>query len=178
MLMREQRGFGMLEALISMVIIMIGVLGMVGMQMLAINNTENARYQSIAAVQASSMTAQMLANIAYWGAAPATVTVIDTTVTGIANSTVNCGLNVCTAAQMAFFDVREWGRLMRNETSALPSGEGTITCVTAVSPTVCRVRMTWTQKNIALTNATGTETGLLASGTSKPYTYSTLVSIQ
>lgn len=178
MLMREQRGFGMLEALISMVVIMIGVLGMVGMQMLAINNTENARYQSIAAMQASSMSAQMLANIAYWGAAPATVTVINTTVTGIENSNVDCVLAVCTAAQMAHYDVRTWGEAMRNGTSALPSGQGEIKCVTAVSPAVCTIRMEWMEKNIALTNATGTETGQLASGKSKPFEYQTMVSIQ
>ena len=176
--MKAQRGFGMLEALISMVVIMIGVLGMVGMQMLAINNTENARYQSIAAMQASSMTAQMLANIAYWGTPPTTVTVIDTTVTGIANSTVDCGLTVCTAAQMAHYDVRTWGGAMRNGTSALPSGQGAINCVTAVSPAVCTITMTWREKNIALTNATGTETGQLASGTSQTYQYRTMVSIQ
>ena len=178
MLMREQRGFGMLEALISMVVIMIGVLGMVGMQMLAINNTENARYQSIAAMHASSMTAQMLANTTYWGTPPNTVTVNGGTVTGIPSSTVDCGLTVCTAAQMAYYDVKAWGGAMKTGTSALPSGQGAINCVTTVSPAVCTLTMTWTEKNIALTNSTGTETGQLASGTSKTYDYKTMVSIQ
>lgn len=191
MLMKEQRGFGMLEALISMVVIMIGVLGMVGMQMLAINNTENARYQSIAAMQASSMTAQMLANIAFWGAAPATVRVQGLTVTSINYGNTNnraknkiknkggdntyCNTNVCTATEMAYFDVESWGIEMA---SALPSGEGSISCDTNVPPTVCTLKMTWMEKNIALTNATGTETGKLASGTSRLYDYSTMVSIQ
>lgn len=192
MLMKEQRGFGMLEALISMVVIMIGVLGMAGMQMLAINNTENARYQSIAAMQASSMAAQMLANATFWRTAPATVTVQGLTVSNNINrgntnnraknkiknmggNNTYCNTTVCTATEMAYFDVESWGVEMA---SALPSGEGSINCVTAVSPAVCTITMTWQQKNIALTRATGAETGILASGTNRQYDYSTMVSIQ
>lgn len=191
MSMREQRGFGMLEALISMVVIMIGVLGMAGMQMLAINNTENARYQSIAAMQASSMATQMLANAAFWRAAPATVTVNGLTVTNVNQGNTNnkaknkiknkgggntyCNTTVCTATEMAYFDVESWGIEMA---SALPSGAGSISCVITLSPTVCTLTMTWMEKNIALTRATGAETGILASGTNRQYDYSTMVSIQ
>lgn len=191
MSMREQRGFGMLEALISMVVIMIGVLGMAGMQMLAINNTENARYQSIAAMQASSMATQMLANAAFWRAAPATVTVNGLTVTNVNQGNTNnkaknkiknkgggntyCNTTVCTATEMAYFDVESWGIEMA---SALPSGAGSIRCVSTLSPTVCTLTMTWMEKNIALTRATGAETGILASGRNRQYDYSTMVSIQ
>ena len=45
--MKQQKGFSLLEVLISMVIIMFGLLGIAGTQMLAINNTENARYQGV-----------------------------------------------------------------------------------------------------------------------------------
>lgn len=180
MSVRDQRGFGMLEALISMVVIMIGVLGMIGLQMMAINNTENARYQSLAAMQASSMTAQMLANVAFWGTAPATVLVNGATVTGIASSATDCNHAACSAAEMAYFDVQSWGRALQGggAVPGLPSGQGAINCVTSVTPAVCTLTLTWLEKNISITNATGAETGKLASGTSQTYSYSTMVSIQ
>lgn len=190
--MREQHGFAMLEALISMLIIMIGVLGMIGMQMAAINNTENARYQSLAAMLASSMAAEMQANISFWGTAPANVTVEGLTVSNVNQGNTNnkaknksknkggdntyCNTTVCTATEMAYFDVESWGIDMA---SGLPSGQGAITCTTAVTPTVCQLTLTWSEKNIALTNGTGTETGELATGTvNLNYQYSTMVSIQ
>ena len=63
MSMKQQKGFSLLEVLISMVIIMFGLLGIAGTQMLAINNTENARYQGVATTLASSLAAIMLIGV-------------------------------------------------------------------------------------------------------------------
>ncbi len=175
--MKNSRGFSMLEALIAMLIIMIAILGIAGMQMYAINNTENARYQSIAAILATSMGAEMQANAEYW-ATPVYVTVNGATITGITSSGNICtssGSGACSATQLAYYDLSQWGTAVAN---ALPAGTATVNCV-AVTPTTCTVTLTWSEKNIAFNKATGTETGTLASGTvNSNYTYQTLVSIE
>ena len=172
---KKESGFAMLEVLISMLIIMFGVLGIAGMQMLAINNTENARYQSLATILASSMAAKMQANKAYW-AAPATLISVGSTITNSPSSyTGTCIGSVCSAADMATYDLITW----RNSiTGLLPSGTASISCPGLTSPTVCRLTLTWSEKNIALNNSIGGESGALATGTVKPYSYQTLVSIQ
>lgn len=185
---RKERGFAMLESLIAMVVILFGVLGIAGMQMYAISNTENARYQSLAVVLASTMSTKMQSNVAYWGTPPASITVNGSTITnGPATYAGTCVNTVCTAAQMASFDLQNWGLAMAG---GLPSGIATIACSTpAGAPSICTLTIGWSEKNVALTNATGAETGLLATGSlqtcgvagttiSNCYTYQTLVNMQ
>jgi type IV pilus assembly protein PilV len=186
--MRNDSGFAMLEALISLLIIMMGVLGIAGMQMVAINNTENARYQSIATILASSMAAEMQANTAYWATPPTTVTVNGATVSGVPAFAGTCLNSACTAPQMAYYDLQNWGTAMAgvanadgvvNKGMALPSGTGTVQCSIVSVPAVCSLTLTWSEKNIALYNRTGAESGVMATGTvNSNYTYQTLVSIQ
>ena len=176
MSMKRESGFAMLEVLISMLIIMFGVLGIAGMQMLAINNTENARYQSLATILASSMAAQMQANKAYW-AAPAALISVGATITNSPSSYPGtCIGTVCSSADMATFDLIQW---QASITGLLPSGKASISCPGLTSPTVCKLTLTWSEKNIALNNRTGAESGVLATGSvNSGYTYQTLVSIQ
>jgi type IV pilus assembly protein PilV len=177
--MKDSRGFAMLEVIISLLIIMVGVLGLAGLQMMSINNTEAARYQSLAAMLASNMATQIQSNIAYWGASATAlnITVVGATITGGPASGANCNTSVCTASQMAYYDMTNWGAAM----GGIPGGQGAIACtlpVARVSPAVCQITITWNEKNIALTNPMGTEAGQLASGTSQSHSYQTLVTVQ
>lgn len=183
MSMKKQQGFSMLEVLISMVIIMFGLLGIAGTQMLAINNTENARYQGVATTLASSLSAMMRANFAYWGT-PRTITI-----TGVAGGTasqtvlssgfgtiptyVNCASGVCSNRQMAYYDLTNWGGAVA---TSLPSGTTAIVCGSDI-PTTCTVTLSWSENNVAVSNDTGTKTGTLASGTAGTHTFQTFVSI-
>ena len=174
--MNKQRGFSMLGVLISMLISTFAVLGIAGMQLLAIKNTDAARYNSLATMLASSMATKMQANILYWGSPPATVTINGASVTNgppALGSGVTCLNSACTAAQMARYDLNNWGTDMAN---GLPAGQGTIGC-TASTPAVCTLTISWSETNIALYNPTGTETGALASGTTATHNFKTIVSI-
>ncbi|MHB1299450.1 MAG: type IV pilus modification protein PilV [Burkholderiales bacterium] len=176
--MRQEAGFSMLEVLVALVIGMIGVLGMAGIQILAINDTERARYQSIAALTASSMVAEMQGNSAFWGATtvPTTVTVSGSAVmvNGVLTAGGNCNGVVCTSSQMAYYDLQSWGKALAG---ALPSGNGAIACALTTS-VVCTIKINWTENNVALNNPTGSETGIFASGTVGARSYQTMVSIQ
>lgn len=178
---RRQAGFSMLEVLVSLLIILIGVLGMAGIQMLAVNNTGNANDQSLAAILASSLAAEIQGNAAYWAQAPASIAVTGTSVTGgPPSSGANCsntgnspvGSPLCTPAQMAYYDLSNWGGSLA---SALPSGTGAIACT--ATPLVCTITLGWAAKNVASNNPTGAETGALASGTVGQRTYQTTVTV-
>jgi type IV pilus assembly protein PilV len=174
--MRKDSGFSLVEAMVSLFVIMFGVLGLAGLQMLAINNTETARYQSLATMLASSMAASMQANAAYWGTPPPTITVNGTTVSGGPPSfTGTCVGNVCTAPQMAYYDLTNWGSAMAN---GLPSGQGNIQCSQSSTPAVCTLTLSWSEKNLALHNTSTGATGMLASGTASTHSYQTLVSVR
>lgn len=172
-----ERGFSMLEVLVSMLVIMIGALGIAGMQLLAITSTENARYQNVATMLGATLTANMQANVAYWGTPPQTIIVTGATNTGGPAAFVGpCkGLTTsCNATQMAGYDLREWGIEVAK---LLPSGKAEIKCPTGNNPAICAVVVTWQERNVSLQDATGTEAGTLKSGDRVDNTYQTLVSI-
>lgn len=163
--MRKESGFSMLEILVSMIIIMIGVLGIAGMQLLAINNTEVARYQSLAALLASSMAAEIQGNVAYWNA-PFAISFTGTTITGGPSGGTNCQTTVCTASQMAGYTLKNWVQAVTN---TLPGAQGSISCSNG-TPAVCTLSLTWSEKTVA---SLGTPTGQTL-----PQSYKTLVTVQ
>ncbi len=178
--MRHATGFAMLEILVSMIVIMIGVLGIAGIQMLSINNTEIARYQSLATILASGMAAEIQANPAYWATSTANITISGGVVTG-GPAAGNCnggnGGGVCTPTQMAGYDLQNFATGI---SSVLPSGQGSIACTVAVgAPTVCALQLSWTEKNVALNNPSSTATtSSFASGTAGTQSYQTEVPVQ
>lgn len=171
----------MLEVLISLLIIALGVLGMAGIQLLSINNTEIARYQSIAALLGSSMAAEIQGNTAYWATPPTSITIASggSITGGPGTYTVNCVTTVCSASQMAAYDLNNFAtNLSSNASSELPSGQASITCPTA-TPTVCTIYIQWQEKNIALTGTrlTGTANPF-ANGNFGTQSYQTMVTVQ
>jgi len=183
-----ERGFSMLEVLVSMLVIMIGALGIAGMQLLAITSTENARYQNVATMLGATLTANMQANVAYWGTPPLLINVTGATNTGgpAAFAGQCTGLTIsCNATQMAGYDLREWGKEVAR---LLPSGTAAISCPTGNNPAICQVVLSWKERNVSLQDVTETEPetepeteteseNTLQSGKRVDNTYQTLVSI-
>lgn len=200
MSIKKQLGFSMLEVLISMLVIMIGVLGIAGMQMLAVNNSENARYEGQAAILVSSLAAEMQANPGYWASTTLPTPTASISVTGTTIGTVpayasTCLATTCSPVQMAYYDLYNFGAAITGVANAdgqtyngtaLPASSGTVLCNLPVAtvgavpgtPGICTITLTWYETNTALSNATTTETGQLATGKPTAHTYQTLVSIQ
>lgn len=176
--MRKARGFSMLEVLVTLLVLNLGVLGIAGLQTLSVNNTQAGHYASVATMLASSMAAEMQANVAYWGSPPATIDVNlhNTPKVQHGPPTFNgtCVGSACSASQLASFDLQNWATSLG---TLLPVGKATISCSTASTPAICTLDVTWMENNVALHNATGSETGLLASGVSTTHDYQTLVSM-
>ena len=174
--MKRQSGFSMLEVMIALVILMFGLLGIGRLQLLAVNNTEVGRYHGLATMLASSMAAAMKANLTYWKTPPNNITVNKTTITGGPPTYGGTCINVaCTSAQMAYFDLSQWGTAL---SGTLPVGTATIACNNSVAPAVCTITVNWMEKNVALGNPTGAEKGQFASGTVGTNSFQTLATMQ
>jgi len=155
-LARAVRGFSLIEVLIAVLVVAIGLLGFAKMQALAVGSTRSSGTRAIVALQTSALAAAMRANEAYWaaGLAPATFTVngavlSDSTLNGFA---VNCTSGACTPAQMAAFDLKNWGTSLL---ALFPSSGGTVSCSTVVgSPVTCTITVSWSEKTVAINAAT------------------------
>uniref|UniRef100_E6PLK4 Putative type-4 fimbrial biogenesis PilV transmembrane protein n=1 Tax=mine drainage metagenome TaxID=410659 RepID=E6PLK4_9ZZZZ len=158
-----QSGFSLIEVLIALLVIAIGLLGIAGMQALALSNTSTARQRSLAAIQAASMGSMMRANRGYWESASS----VDVTVTGSLSGTswssttlsgsvssqgTDCETSVCSAPlQMAAYDLQSWGLSIAQQ---LPNGTGRVQCA-AGNPVSCQVSVSWSEKTVALNGAPG-----------------------
>ena len=60
---RQQRGFTLIEAMVALVVLSIGLLGMASMQVGALRLSTSAYYRSIAATKASELAERMRANL-------------------------------------------------------------------------------------------------------------------
>jgi type IV pilus assembly protein PilV len=172
----HQRGFSLIEAMVALLIIAVGLLGIAGMQGLAINSNATSRVRSVAALEAASMVAMMRANNAYWGANAASASVSsgvlggNATLVSLGTSTSSCMNAVCAPAAMAASDLQRWAAGLAAQ---LPQGSGAVVCTGA--PLVCTVTVNWLEKNMALNAPTGTEAGALATATTGTFSYQTVV---
>ena len=148
---RSQSGFSLIEAMVALLVIAVGLLGIAGMQAMSINSTATSRVRALAAIQASNMAAYMAANGSYWRnaygtnvtvtPAGASATLSDSTLNGI-NS--NCESASCTPQQMAAYDLKQWGS--SNQLGSLPSGMGAVVCG---NTGVCTIIAGWKEKTMA-----------------------------
>lgn len=122
-------GFTLLETLVAIVVLSFGVLGMVGMQALALQANREARYQTLA-VQLAKELADMMRNnsrVALLTTASLNPYLITATFgDGQPAAVKNCFTGLCTQATDAasqFFDIANWesGEWLLRVYAALPS---------------------------------------------------------
>ncbi|MEO8308866.1 MAG: type IV pilus modification protein PilV [Pseudomonadota bacterium] len=129
---QSQRGFTMVEALVTVLIFAIGLLGVIGLQTLALSSTSISNQRGDATVLALDMADRMRANLGavvtgvgtgYDVAVPASNACRDV----YANATAVAG--VCTSAQLAADDLYDWQAQIQQ---TLPNGGGTV-CIDRVT---------------------------------------------
>lgn len=137
MMRRENRGFSLLEALIALLILAVGLLGIAGMQAAALYQTHSSTVDGLAAIDAQSLAAEISANtagLAYYNT---------TSATSVSSSTQCTSVSApCTAAQMATYNLAQWGT---NLAASLPKGNGAVTCTLATSQ--CTITVQWWQQS-------------------------------
>jgi type IV pilus assembly protein PilV len=125
----KQRGFGLVESLVALVVVSVGMIGIAALYGQGLGASRTALYRTQAVNLASDMADRIRLNrgagVVYSGA-------------GADN---NCGPGgvTCTPAQMAAHDVWVWG----NELAAqLPAGVGAVG-FTANTPPTYTIQVTW-----------------------------------
>jgi type IV pilus assembly protein PilV len=119
-----QQGFTLLEALVTIVIISIGLLGLLKLQSVALVDTQISAARSQATIAADNMADRIRANPA--GALKGAYNDVEQSDSDSTSTSIDClDGTVCTTAQMAAFDIREWKQTL---SKTLPDGNGFINC--------------------------------------------------
>ncbi|HEX5313934.1 MAG TPA: type IV pilus modification protein PilV [Gammaproteobacteria bacterium] len=136
------RGFSLLEALIALLVIAIGLLGIASMQAASVYRTHVGALNGLASLEAQSMAARMTANP---GAFPVGSSVFAYATTNAADvsSSTDCESAYCDSDAMALYDLKQWGDGLA---SALPDGKGAVAC--AGDPPQCTVTVSWLEKTM------------------------------
>ncbi len=126
----RQRGIGMMEILVTILVVAIGLLGLAGLQLASLKQNNQALQRSIATLDAYDLADRMRANplavnFGWFNSPTAAATAACATTTG------------CTPQQMAENDFYEWKNQLASD---LPNGVGFVcidsTADTAVDPAV------------------------------------------
>ena len=167
---RVERGFSMVEVLVTLIVIAVGMLGIAKLQALAISSTGTAKLRSLAALEASSLASAMRGNRDYWSATPDSFTVNGAAITDpngqLSNAATSCvtgGTLPCTNVQLADYDVQQWITDINN---VLPNPQVTVACPLAVNPILCSIQISWTENAVAInTQESATAQANLTAGT-------------
>ncbi|MES1925395.1 type IV pilus modification protein PilV [Salinisphaera sp. T31B1] len=159
----RQSGFTLLEALVTIVVISIGMLGLLGLQTFSLVNTQLSAARSQATIAADNIADRMRAN-------PAGVDInaydqIDNpSAASAAPRSCRAGAS-CTPSAMAAYDAWAWDKSIADQ---LPGGRGKLSCTTTDGSRCVRyrVQITWNERQ-RNTDTTGTG--------SQPITFETMV---
>ncbi|MES1933459.1 type IV pilus modification protein PilV [Salinisphaera shabanensis T35B1] len=141
----DQAGFTLLEALVTLVIVSIGLLGILGLQTVSIANSQSSSARSIATVAADNLADRMRVN--FIGARDGEYDGIDHPSEGGGNGPKTCTVaSTCSPTQLAERDAWEWDAALD---PALPKGEGHVTCEESVGGDCItyRVSILWSERD-------------------------------
>ncbi len=123
--LKKTTGFTLLEVMISMVIFSVGMLGLAGIQAIALQNNNTAYMRTIAMQQAYNMTDLLRTSADFDGGVNSAFDAITSSIgTEPTACIVDDNVTTCTSAQIAASDIFHWKNLMSSE---LPSGRGKVT---------------------------------------------------
>lgn len=124
----DNRGFTLLEVMITLIVFAVGLLGVAGLQMMSLRLISDSYYRTIAAIQVNDMIDRMRANnpmvrLGIDSPYNLNCTNIDCSLKEVHHPT--CFTTGCTPKEMAEEDIYEW---LYNISELLPSGKG-IVCI-------------------------------------------------
>ncbi len=113
----DQKGFGLVEILITLFVLGIGLLGVATLQTKGFQASQTSYYRTLAVFNANEMADRIRANTT--GIASGAYN----DMSGFPTSYTDCSQSVCTTAQLAEFDRYEWNTQLAD---LLPSGQGSV----------------------------------------------------
>ena len=134
-----QKGFSMLEVLITLVIIAIALLGTAGLQILAMRMGQSGQFRTQAVFLASDMAERIESN----KAAAVNYVLASTSIPSVAAT--DCSANSCDNATMASWDISQWGNAI--VASGLPQASWQISQISAGNPSTYNIVIRWTDRS-------------------------------
>ena len=110
----NQNGMSLIEAMVALVVISVGLLGIAALQIVALQQNASSQWHSQAVWFSYEMTDRIMANNSVFNAYSG----IDT----LGSYAQDCQAATCTANQMITADAQDWQQRINN----LPSGQGLI----------------------------------------------------
>ncbi|WP_313314173.1 type IV pilus modification protein PilV [Pulveribacter sp.] len=117
--MRRQHGITLIESLVAIVVMALGILGVVGVQMRTLSDTQNTLRRAQAIRLMESLGEQMKV-------APNALASLDAYVTGWGTppaAAADCETQACSQAELAAYDLRQWKLTVQR---LLPAGDASI----------------------------------------------------
>ena len=114
-----QRGFALLESLIAIVVMALGILGILGLQMRTLTNTQTSLYRAQAIRLIEDFNERLMAN-------PNAFLSTDSYITGWENTPspqIDCNTTACGHTELAAFDIARWKAQVG---STLPNGNANV----------------------------------------------------
>jgi type IV pilus assembly protein PilV len=146
----SQRGFSMIEVLVTLLIVALAMLGAVGLQMQSMRTGQGGQFRAQAVFLAGDLAERMEANKAA-AVAGAYVVATSSTPTASANP---CTALVCLQDQLADNDLAQWERTI---VQTLPQASWSVTQTTAGNPSTYTIVISWVDRRTGATyEAAGT----------------------
>ena len=133
----KQTGSGMIEILVSLIVLAIGLLGIAGMQVISMKNANNAEHRYRASMIAYDMMERMRSNPA--GVSTNEYNNVNISSSGSSDSSASTCSAVCSASELAAYDVAMW----EQKITALPNGTASVTGNAAVF----EITVAWQEQN-------------------------------
>jgi type IV pilus assembly protein PilV len=146
----HQSGVSLVEALVALVVISIGMLGIAALHVESLRNGKASILRTQAVALAANIADSIRAN-------PVSATTYTSAITAAdKNSACEPGGAGCTASEMATNDVAVW---LDQLAKSLPSGTGSITSVTTTTPATYTITVQWVETTSLNGTAAGAATG-------------------
>lgn len=136
----KQRGFSMLEILVTLVIIATALLGTASLQIHAIRINQSSQFRTQAVFLASDIAERMEANTAAAISGNYAVSQTNT-----ASTAADCVASGCDSATLAAWDVSQWENSII--TLGLPQASWEVTQTSTGNPSTYKIVINWTDRS-------------------------------
>jgi len=169
----SERGFSMIEVLVTLLIISLALLGTAGLQAYSMRLNQGGQFRSLAVFLAADLAERMEANKA--GAVAGSYALASTSgvdfLAGAATLSNACVSAACTDAGLAAFDLSQWQNAVA---ATLPQSSWSVLQSVSGNPSSYTITLSWVDRRADTNNAAtdaSSQFGSNAAGTGEKFSY-------